>query len=145
MRTAIRSIAVISVLVLGVVGVVTFAQTPTPAPEAAQAYFIAPKNGETVTSPFVVRFGLKGMGVAPAGVAQPNTGHHHLLIDVEKLPDLTKPLPATDNIRHFGGGQTEVELKLAPGKHTLQLVLGDATHTAHSKPVLSEKITITVK
>jgi len=143
MRT-FSSLLVITLLSLATAGVVLAAQTST-APAGAQEYFISPKNGDTVTSPFVVRFGLKGMGVAPAGVAQANTGHHHLLIDVETLPDLTKPLPATENIRHFGGGQTEVDLTLAPGKHTLQLVLGDATHTPHTKPVLSEKITITVK
>lgn len=133
-----------AVVLLTSVGVIA-QMTRTKAPEGAKAYIIAPKNGATVTSPFVVQFGLKGMGVAPAGVNQANTGHHHLLIDVTEMPDFTKPLPATDNIRHFGGGQTEVELKLAPGKHTLQLVLGDYLHTPHETPVLSEKITVTVK
>jgi hypothetical protein len=117
----------------------------TKAPEGASVYFISPRNGATVSSPFTVQFGLKGMGVAPAGVTLANTGHHHLLIDVAKMPDMTQPLPATDNIRHFGGGQTEVDLKLPPGQHTLQLVLGDHLHTPHEKPVVSEKITITVK
>jgi Domain of unknown function (DUF4399) len=114
------------------------------APENASAYFIAPKDGETVSSPFTVRFGLKGMGVAPAGVNQPNTGHHHLLVDVDK-PDLNAALPVTDTIKHFGAGQTETELTLPPGKHTLQLVLGDYLHIPHDKPVMSPKITITVK
>lgn len=142
----IKQMLYVSLLSLAVAAGVMSAQTaPTPAPAGAQAYIISPRNGDTVASPVVVRFGLKGMGVAPAGVAQANTGHHHLLVDVEKLPDLTKPLPVSDNIRHFGGGQTEVELTLTPGKHTLQLVLGDATHTPHAKPVMSEKITITVK
>jgi hypothetical protein len=125
------------------------AQTPamprTKSPEGAKAYIISPKDGATVTSPFTVQFGLKGMGVAPAGSTNPNTGHHHLLIDVDQMPDMNAPLPVTDHIKHFGAGQTEAELTLPAGKHTLQLVLGDAVHTPHDKPVVSEKITITVK
>ena len=115
-----------------------------PAPDDAQLYFQAPADGATVQSPFTVRFGLRGMGVAPAGVDLPNTGHHHLLIDVEEMPPLDAPLPATDAVRHFGMGQTEVELELEPGEHTLQLVLGDSLHTPHDPPVMSEPITITV-
>lgn len=122
------------------------AQVPKkPAPENAAVYFLSPKDGETVTSPFTVRFGLKGMGIAPAGVDQPNTGHHHLLVDLDKLPNLDAALPVTDNIKHFGGGQTETELTLPPGKHTLQLVVGDYLHIPHEKPIVSAKITITVK
>ena len=117
----------------------------TKSPEGVQVYFITPRNGETVASPFVVRFGLKGMGIAPVGTDTANTGHHHLLIDVDKLPPEDMPLPTTDNVRHFGGGQTETELKLPPGQHTLQLLLGDKNHIPHDKPVMSEKITITVK
>jgi hypothetical protein len=145
--------SVLAVTVLA--GVVVVAQTPQPAapaglprakaPEGARVYFISPKNGDTVAQKFTVQFGLKGMGVAPVGVNQPNTGHHHLLVDLAKLPAMTGPLPANDNIRHFGGGQTEVDLTLPPGKHTLQLLLGDYLHTPHDKPLLSEKITITVK
>jgi hypothetical protein len=108
-------------------------------------YIQSPKDGETVSSPFTVRFGLKGMGIAPAGIDQPNTGHHHLLIDVEKVPDFNAALPATDNIKHFGAGQTETELTLPPGIHTLQLVFADYLHIPHDKPVMSEKVTITVK
>lgn len=116
------------------------------APEGASVYFISPENGATVSSPVTVKFGLKGMGVAPAGVNQANTGHHHLLIDVATLPDFNAPLPANNpNIRHFGAGQTEAEIQLAPGTHTLQLVLGDYLHTPHERPVVSEKITVTVK
>ena len=117
----------------------------TPSPEGATAYIISPTDGATVSNPVEVRFGLKGMGVAPAGVDKAKTGHHHLLIDVEKLPDLDKPVPADDHHRHFGGGQTEVTLELTPGEHTLQLLLGDQTHIPHDPPVISEKITITVK
>ncbi|BFM15885.1 DUF4399 domain-containing protein [Maricurvus nonylphenolicus] len=113
--------------------------------EDATVYFVAPTDGQEVTSPVTVKFGLKGMGVAPAGVDRDNTGHHHLLIDVETLPDLSLPLPSSEQVRHFGGGQTETSIELAPGKHTLQLVLGNYAHIPHSKPVISKKITITVK
>lgn len=116
----------------------------TPAPKGAELYFIAPKDGETLSSPVTVKFGLKGMGVAPAGIALENTGHHHLLVDAE-LKDVTVPIPADANHLHFGKGQTEATVELAPGKHTLQLVLGDHLHTPHNPPVLSQKITITVK
>lgn len=116
----------------------------TAAPEGALAYFLSPGNGATVTSPFTIRFGLRGMGVAPAGVTTPNTGHHHLLIDVAEPPPDNLPIPNDANHRHFGLGQTEVELTLPPGQHTLQLVLGDALHIPHQPPVRSEKITITV-
>ena len=115
-----------------------------PAPDGAELYFQAPADGATVTSPVTIRFGLRGMGVAPAGVDLPNTGHHHLLIDVDELPSFDMPLPASDSVRHFGGGQTEVQLELAPGEHTLQLVLGDMLHTPHAPPVVSAPITITV-
>jgi len=116
----------------------------TPAPEGALTYFVSPANGATVTSPVTVRFGLRGMGVAPAGVTNPNTGHHHLLIDVATLPPDNLPIPNDANHRHFGLGQTEVELTLTPGQHTLQLVLGDSLHILYQPPVSSEKITITV-
>ena len=133
-------------LSLTLLGGLATAQAPkTKAPDNATVYIQSPKDGETVTSPFTVRFGLKGIGVAPAGVTNPNTGHHHLLIDVSTMPDLNAALPVTDNIKHFGGGQTETELTLPPGKHTLQLVLGDALHIPHDKPIVSQKITITVK
>jgi uncharacterized protein DUF4399 len=111
----------------------------------AKLYFIAPANGETVSEMVTVKFGLSGMGVAPAGMDKKNTGHHHLLIDIDNLPDLSKPLAATDKIKHFGGGQTETKLKLSPGTHTLQLLLGNHLHIPHDKPVMSEKITVIVK
>lgn len=120
-----------------------FAFERTPAPAEAQAYIVSPKDGETVGQTFTVRFGLKGMGVAPAGIAKENTGHHHLLVDMEQLPPLDQPLGS--DVKHFGGGQTEVTLTLPPGKHTLQLILGDHMHIPHNPPVVSEKITITVK
>jgi hypothetical protein len=110
-----------------------------------KVYFLSPTDGETVTNPVVVRFGLSGMGVAPAGVVKENTGHHHLLIDLETLPDMTKPIPSDKNHRHFGGGQTEVVLELTPGEHHLQLLLGDYAHRPHNPPVVSEQIKILVK
>lgn len=116
----------------------------TPSAPGAEVYFIAPKDGERVKSPVKVVFGLKGMGVAPAGIKFDNTGHHHLLVDADLPADLTLPLPATDNIRHFGKGQTETTLELPPGKHTLQLLFADYTHTPFTPNITSKKITITV-
>lgn len=116
----------------------------TPAPEGASVYIISPRDGEVVASPVTVRFGLKGMGVAPAGVEAQGTGHHHLLIDVE-APNPGLPIPADDNHRHFGKGQTEATIELAPGRHTLQLLLGNHLHIPHDPPVASERITITVE
>jgi len=116
------------------------------APQGAKVYIVSPQNGATVKSPVLVRFGLSGMGVAPAGMAKDKTGHHHVLIDTDaKALDMSKPLPASDKIVHFGGGQTETLLKLAPGKHTLMLVLGDENHVPFDPPIVSRKITITVK
>lgn len=116
----------------------------SPAPEGAQVYLIVPKDGETVKSPVTVRFGLSGMGVAPAGIDKANTGHHHLLIDLDQLPDMNQPLGKSDHLVHFGGGQTETSLQLAPGKHTLQLLMGNQLHIPHQPPVMSDKITIQV-
>ncbi|MBY0511722.1 MAG: DUF4399 domain-containing protein [Rhodospirillaceae bacterium] len=122
----------------------TFA-ADTPSAAGAKVYIIAPANGATVTGPVTVQFGLKGMGVAPAGVEMENTGHHHLIVDAA-TPPLTEYLPTGDaKVIHFGKGQTETELKLAPGQHTLQLVFADKDHKPHQPPVVSEKITITVK
>jgi Domain of unknown function (DUF4399) len=115
------------------------------APDTARVYIISPKDGDTVGKTFIVKFGLSGMGVAPAGVNKEGTGHHHLLIDMDTLPDMTKSMPASDQLVHFGGGQTEAEVTLPPGKHTLQLLLGNYLHIPHDKPVLSEKITINVE
>jgi len=116
----------------------------TPANEGAKLYFISPKNGDVVRGPVTVRFGLKGMGIAPAAIEMPGTGHHHLILDAP-LPDLTKTIPTDDNHLHYGLGQTEVELTLPPGKHTLQLLFGDHLHVPHTPPLFSEQITITVK
>jgi hypothetical protein len=117
----------------------------TPSPSDASVYFISPKDGETVHGPVTIKFGLKGMGVAPAGIKFDNTGHHHLLVDTD-IADIkmTEPLPATDKIKHFGKGQTETVLTLPPGKHTLQLLFADYLHTPMNPPLSSKKITITV-
>ena len=116
----------------------------TPSPGNAQVYIISPMDGESVTNPVTVRFGLRNMGVAPAGVEKPDTGHHHLLLDTD-LPALDQPVPSDDRHLHFGKGQTETQLNLSPGKHTLQLLLGDHMHVPHESPVISDKITITVE
>jgi Domain of unknown function (DUF4399) len=121
----------------------SFVISATISPKEAEVYIISPTDGAVVSSIFTVKFGLKGMGVAPAGMDKKNTGHHHLLIDVAKLPDLNQPLGS--NVKHFGGGQTEVELNLPKGKHTLQLVLGDKLHIPHNPAVVSKKIDILVK
>ena len=111
----------------------------------ARVFIISPDNGATVSSPVQVKFGIENMNVSPAGVDAPNSGHHHLLINMDELPDLSAPLPATESLIHFGGGQTETTIELPSGTHTLQLVLGNYLHIPHTQPVVSEKITITVE
>jgi hypothetical protein len=124
---------------------IAFAEIPrVAATPGAQLYFISPQDGETVTGKVSVRFGLSGMGVAPAGVTTAGTGHHHLIVDAP-LPAMNLPIPNDEKHRHFGGGQTETALELAPGEHTLQLLLADATHVPHDPPVVSKQIRITVK
>ena len=140
-----RILSLVSLVLFLAATAVASQVTKAKAPEGAKVYIIAPRAGATVPGTFTVQFGLKGMGVAPAGINQPNTGHHHLLVDVAQMPDMNVPLPNNQNVRHFGGGQTEVDLTLPAGKHTLQLLLADYLHTPHEKPVLSEKITVTVK
>ncbi|MEO6080972.1 MAG: DUF4399 domain-containing protein [Steroidobacteraceae bacterium] len=129
----------------------SIAQAPTPAalprtaaPAGAKVYIVSPANNATVKSPVTIVFGLSGMGIAPAGVQSENTGHHHLLVDTAIPKDTGVPLPNNDNIRHFGKGQTEASIELKPGKHTLQLVLGDHQHIPFNPVVASQQITITV-
>jgi|ERR1019366_841714 hypothetical protein len=121
------------------------AQDRAPAATGAEVYFIAPRDGQKIHGPVTVRFGLKGMGVAPAGIKFENTGHHHLLVDTDLSEiKLDAPLPATDKILHFGKGQTETTLTLTPGKHTLELLFADYQHMSFDPPLHSKKITITV-
>jgi len=133
-------------LLAAMIGLPAIALGETAAPPNAIVYFINLKDGDTVTSPFKVQFGLSGMGVAPAGVEKANTGHHHLLIDATLSPDeLKQPIPSDPKHVHFGGGQTETMVTLPPGQHTLQLVLGDWTHIPFNPPIMSPVITVTVK
>ena len=114
------------------------------APGAA-VFILEPGDGSTVSSPVTIQFGITNMQVAPAGSNQEYSGHHHLLLDLDSLPDLSQALPATDNIQHFGKGQTETTIELSPGTHSLQLLLGNYLHIPHDKPVISKQITITVE
>jgi hypothetical protein len=117
----------------------------TPSAPGAVLYIIEPADGDTVSSPVTVKFGLTGFGVAPALVEWPNTGHHHVLIDTD-LPPMQRAIPAENPLYvHFGGGQTEGQFELTPGQHTLQLLLGDHGHIPHDPPLKSDQITITVK
>jgi hypothetical protein len=121
------------------------ALTRKPAPAGAMAYIIEPADGASVTSPVRVVFGLKGFGVAPAGVDRADAGHHHLLVDTGLPADLGLPIPNDEQHRHFGGGQTEAELTLPAGRHTLQLLVGDHLHIPHDPPIASSVVTIEVK
>lgn len=141
-----KKISLVFALAIACLGSMVFAQVPrTKATGGAKVYIISPKDGDTLSSPFTVQFGLKGMGIAPAGVTSPNTGHHHLLVDVAQMPDPNVPMPNNESIRHFGGGQTETDLTLPPGRHTLQLAFADYLHISFDAPIVSEKITVTVK
>lgn len=135
------------VIVTVFAGAVSAQEVPrTPSPEGAELYIISPSDGDTVSSPVLIQFGLRGMGVGPAGADFPDTGHHHLLVDLDiDEVDLALPMPPTDHLLHFGGGQTETTLELEPGTHTLQLVLGDLSHVPHDPPVISEAITVNVE
>ena len=113
--------------------------------ENKRLFFITPSNGEEVTNPVNIRFGIVGMEIVPAGNDKPMSGHHHLLLNVDKLPNMKSPIPADKNHLHFGKGQTETQLNLPSGRHTLQLLLGDYMHVPHEKPLISDKIEIIVK
>lgn len=127
------------------VAATAFAADRMAAPAGAEVYFIAPQNGAKLHSPVTIKFGLKGMGIAPVGIKFDNTGHHHLLIDTDlSSVNLDAPMPATDKIVHFGKGQTETTVTLSPGKHTLQLIFADYLHQSFDPPLTSKKITITV-
>ena len=116
-----------------------------PSVKGATVSILEPKDGAIVKGTFTVKFGIKGMAIAPAGTNKPGTGHHHLLVDTTKMPDMGMPLPMSKQLIHFGKGQTETKLTLKPGKHTLQLLLADYRHVPHTPAVMSKKITVTVK
>ena len=116
---------------------------PTPSPQGAAVHFVGLNDGANLPSRVTIRFGLRDMGVAPAGLERDNSGHHHLLIDTE-LPPLDKPIPNDFNHLHFGAGQTEAEVTLKPGPHTLQLLFGDKDHVPHNPPVMSPRIRVVV-
>ena len=142
-----QSKAVVFFLGLALAGL-TQAQMPnSSSSDEARVYFVQPADGQVFDGQdaegIEIIFGLTGMQVSPAGIAEPNSGHHHLLINVEKLPDLTNPLPATDQVRHFGKGQTEVQLNLTPGEHTLTLQFADGIHTSYGE-AWSKTITVNV-
>ena len=142
---ALRRRAVLQAPALvAVAGLTTTAVAGTPPAKDASLYFIGPIDGQRLRGPFWCRFGLRNMGVAPAGVAIPNTGHHHLLIDVDEPLNVEVAIPADKKHIHFGNGQTETRLELPPGRYTLQLVLGDANHVPFDPPLVSRKIRIVV-
>jgi len=138
-------IAVAATLAAGLAGH-ALAQDRTPAPEGAEVYFIGLEDGMTVSSPVLVRFGARGIGIAPAGVDREGTGHHHLIVnEAIEGDELDYAIPSDDNHLHFGGGQTEARVELPPGTHTLQLVMGDMNHVPHDPPIASAPITVTVE
>ncbi len=140
-----RNIMIFSALLAAALQFGPIRAEPSAAPENAQVYFIWPYDGTVITGgKFWVRMGLRNMGVAPKGSAVPKTGHHHLLIDTE-LPPMTESIPNDRNHLHFGAGETEARVELPPGKHTLQLLLGDKDHLPHNSPVYSKKITVIVR
>ncbi|MHC8341618.1 DUF4399 domain-containing protein [Pseudomonas sp. HLT2-19-2] len=126
-------------------GASMLATAATPAPKGAEAFIVSPEDGATVPQEFKVKFGVKDISLAPAGDVTKHTGHHHLLIDVKELPAAGQPIPTDANHMHFGKAQTEATIKLPPGKHTLQLELGDSGHIPFDPPIVSKKITVTVK
>jgi hypothetical protein len=136
--------------ILAIFSALTWANTaafagPTPAPKDAAVYIIWPHDGAVINGgKFWLRMGLRNMGVAPKGVDVPNTGHHHVLIDTD-LPPAGEPIPNDRNHLHFGAGETEARIELPPGRHTLQLLLGDKDHIPNDPPVYSKKISITVR
>jgi hypothetical protein len=145
-----RSILLVSVVVAAAAAAAAIApavlRAETPAPAGATVYFINLKDGDMVTSPFKVQFGLTGMGIAPAGIERPNTGHHHVFVDTRLADaDAKSPIPMNTQHLHFGGGQTETTLMLPAGTHTLQLVLGDWSHIPFVPPIVSPVINVTVK
>ena len=126
-------------------GVSVLASAATPAPKGAEVSIVSPEDGATVPQTVVVKFAVENVALAPAGDTTKNTGHHHLLIDVDELPAAGAAIPKDDNHKHFGKAETQAEITLTPGKHTLQLELGDSNHMPFDPPIVSKKITVNVK
>lgn len=140
-----RMLAAVFATVIGF-GIAPAMAEGTPSAEGAKVYFVNLNDGDTVQSPVFIQFGLSGMGIAPAGIEKENTGHHHLIVNEQiEGEELQYGIPADEQHIHFGGGQTEATVELPKGTHTLQLVLGDWSHVPHDKPVMSERITVTVE
>jgi len=147
-----RSMSLLAAALLTASGLAMAAETPAPAaagapkaPHGASVSIVSPKDGATVGQDVTVKFAVKGIEIKPAGDATPNSGHHHLLIDAKELPALGTPIPADDTHKHYGKGQTEDTIHLAPGTHTLQLDFGDTAHRQFDPPIVSKKITVHVK
>jgi len=146
MKTLVSRVALATVLLGSSMLALAADGLPRPAaPKDAKVFIVSPKNGATVDKTFTVKFGMKGMDLKPAGDPAPNSGHHHLLVDQKALPDPTLPIPASDTVIHYGKAQTETQLTLTPGKHTLQLVAGDKGHMQFDPTVASKVITVNVK
>lgn len=151
------SVAVLASLLIFPAGCKKEPTTPAPQPKpavnmtrakaspGARVFIIEPQNGQTASSPLTIKFGIEGIELAAAGEVKDNSGHHHLLVDMETLPPSDQPLPFSDKVLHFGQAQTEASLNLTPGSHTLQLILAGGNHIPHDPPVVSEKITVSVK
>lgn len=140
-----RNSIVLAAFIATLLPAVSVQSARTPSADNAQLYFIWPADGAVLSNgKFWVRMGLRNMGVAPKGTEVARTGHHHLIID-DELPAMDAPIPNDRNHLHFGAGETEARVELPPGKHTLQLLLGDMNHVPHDPPVVSKKITVTVK
>jgi len=135
-----KSTKIISLIILLIFSVNLLAHEES----SKRVVILQPKNGENVNQTFEVYFGIEGMTLASAGTYEPATGHHHLIIDAD-LPNLSLPIPSSSNYLHFGQGQDRTQLTLMPGKHTLQLILGDGNHIPHKQPLISKKIEITVR
>ncbi len=140
-----KSLSIVLTLTMFLVTTMAIAHTP---PQHAKVYFIEMEEGAVVQSPFMVKFGIQGFGITPAGTKDKRrhtAGHHHLLVDMEQLPDLDEAIPQDARHIHFDQGETEALLELAPGRHTLQLLLGDEQHEPQDPPLYSDKITIIVE
>ncbi|BBP80026.1 DUF4399 domain-containing protein [Pseudomonas gingeri NCPPB 3146 = LMG 5327] len=146
MKTLVSRVALATVLLSSSLLAVAADGIPRSAPpEGAKVFIESPKDGATVDKTFTVKFGMEGLKLAPATDQTPGTGHHHLLVDQKELPDASVPIPATDTVIHYGKAQTETQLTLTPGKHTLQLVAGDKLHMQFNPTVASKRITVNVK